>query len=873
MANPCIQAIKKAAGEQTITDKQAADILKDMAKFASQRKQLKGLASDAEALRDVAGELDARNATIFARDRRNLLLDTRKNRDRTADVVTGKKPGDIMRYKFLGTESKDGAGFAGGTFINISNRAGLWSSRLNLALKAMGEDVADFFYNSTSPLDFLKEWKALSAGEPSGSTGNKLAVKAAKVAHELNGGINAELAAQGATIVERGDFMGTQTHARERLHALGRKPGVLGFFQKADKAKAFSEWIAYELPLWDLDKLTDGGLGDPIEIGKHIFDNLWEGKHQYGPDAGAPKGPALTNRFARERVIPYKDAESYHAHEVKHGRFAGNYAMSVMKMFENKGRTLALLEDWGPGGKANVKKTIELAREHFKSLPDSPEKEAGLGQLTDGFARQMDSMYDMVSGLIEVPDNAVIAMVGQAAHSLALTTTGGAMMLNSFGDFPVSINQMTYAGASTLDAFGTRIQWLFRNKKVSAEALHQLGIGSAAYLLETQRGFRDLTMADKLRSVNQKFYDVIGMTRLTESTRAAAGIQLATDFGRDAGKAFDELSPDMQRVMEMHGITPADWNVFRKAAKKIEGGPLDGYTVLTHENFYTLPDADIAELVRLDGSDPSNVGNIRRKVNSLERKFGGMMNERIAAAASEPGGMEQWMRTGGTQTGTWGGESRRALFMYKSFLLSVTRRQAGQFGQLSAGRFASRSAMTLAGVAIAGYVSLTVNNLLRGKEPPKLIDEDGTLNVDTLKKSIEKGGFFGLYGSVLMNDHDRFMGGVADSLAGPVFGKAFDAVEGLRGLVPSEDESSKGFNFRNVERNIPFANVFYIKPVLDHAIFWNIREMLQPGSLHRSERSAEGRGEEWFVRPSQIAPLPFAERMEELGKMPQKVVE
>ena len=871
----CVAAIQKAVGEGALSDAAAEKILSDIDRMVSARKAVK-FQSTAEAMRDIAGELEARNASEFAFQKRSYLLNERKNRDKVADQITSKAgAGQEMVNQTIGSESGK-ASERGGSFGNINNRIGMWQARVSNTFKALGEDVTNFFYGSQNPIAFLKEWQAHTApdGKP-GHTGDKLAAAAGKAANDLNGAINPELAAQGARIVELEGFMGSQSWAQHRIHALGRKRGW-NLLERPDKELAYRRFSEMESQWWNFEVMTEGGKNDPGTVMRAIFDNFWDGNHPHGPEVGARKG-GLENRFVKERVVIFKDAESFHAHEVALGRYGGKYAASFLKMMENKARTLALLEDWGPGGRENVKKRIELAKQKVEAMPDSELRSKSLAQLTaPHFAEKMERMYDMVSGVTEVPDNMVIAMVGQGARSFALATTSGFMLPNSLADVPVSINQMTYAGASILDALGRRFQFLFKNKHASADILHQTGFGSGIYMSEAARTWRDIQMPEMFSYASQKIHNAILMTRWTESGRAGAAFDITGRFGRDAHLPFDKLNPDMQRIAASHDISSAEWDVMRKAVFTPEEGPMAGYKLLSHEQFYLLPEKDIAALVEADGNKSSNAGNMRRKVNELERKYGTMVNERVSAAISEPGGPERWATTfGGTKAGTLSGEAARSVMMYKSFLLSVTRRQFGQGGNLPAPRFMARTAATLATVLIAGYVSLTIKSLLSGKEPPKLVDDDGTLNWDTLKKAMDKSGYAGLYGSVLMQEYGRFGGGLADALAGPVFGKAEDLIDLGKSFIPSENEPDAPWAKREkiIERNIPGANIFYIKPALDHAIFWNIREMLQPGSLHRMERTAEGRGEEWYFKPSEIAPLPLDERMGEFGKMPKKALE
>ena len=883
MPNPCIEAIKKASGDE-LSDREAAKLLRDMEQAAAERRKLRNYSTTAQAMREIAGELDADNATSFAKARRDKLLNERVNRDKVADAITSKAgAGQEMVNQIIGSENAK-ANERGGTMGAANTFIGQWQARIDRTLKALGDDVHDHFYSGLNPTEVRKEWQANSSAEGKpGTHGDKLDAAVGKVMNDLNSGINAELAALGANIVERDGFMGSQTWAQHRLHALGRKRGW-NLFERPDKELAFKRFSEVEMSRWNEDVMTQGGRDEFLKVGREIFDNLWDDNH---PQSGQPsnvKG-GLSNRYARERVVIYKDAESFHAHEVELGRFNGNYAAAFLKMMENKARTLALLQDFGPGGKANIAERIRIAKERVNAMAPSALKDKSVAQLNaPHFQEKLERMYDMASGMTEVPANAVIAMVGQGLRSLALTTTGGAMLPNSLADIPGGVNQMTYAGATLMEALGRRFEYLFKNKHVSADVLHETGVGTGAYMLEVARTWRDVQMPELFSFVNQKFHNAILMTRWTESGRAGAAFDITERFGRSSDLPFDKLNPDMQRLAEAHKITPAEWDVMRKAVFTPDKGPLEGYKLLSHEQFYLLPEEDIAALVKADGNNPSNVGNMRRKVLELERKYGTMINERVSAAISEPGGPERWLTTGGGQkSGTFSGEVARSIGMYKGFLLSMTRRQYGQFTNLTPGeglrmpspRFMARTAATLATMLIAGYVSLTIQNLRKGMEAPRLFDDDGTLNTDTLKKAMDKSGYAGLYGSVLMQEYGRFGGGLADALAGPVFGKIEDAVDLGKSFIPSEEEAASPWAAREklIERNIPGANIFYIKPALDHAIFWNVREMLQPGSLHRTERSAEGRGESWYVKPSEIAPLTLGERMEELGKMPTKAVE
>ena len=52
--------------------------------------------------------------------------------------------------------------------------------------------------------------------------------------------------------------------------------------------------------------------------------------------------------------------------------------------------------------------------------------------------------------------------------------------------------------------------------------------------------------------------------------------------------------------------------------------------------------------------------------------------------------------------------------------------------------------------------------------------------------------------------------------------------------------------------NTPMINLFYIRPVLDYLVLWNLQEMMDPGSLRRMERGVETKNRQsFFMRPSE----------------------
>jgi hypothetical protein len=139
------------------------------------------------------------------------------------------------------------------------------------------------------------------------------------------------------------------------------------------------------------------------------------------------------------------------------------------------------------------------------------------------------------------------------------------------------------------------------------------------------------------------------------------------------------------------------------------------------------------------------------------------------------------------------------------------------------------------------------------------VDEGGDINWDVWIMSLQRGGGLGIYGDLLLSEYDTQYRHALSTLAGPVFGqidplaamgsKAMGAATGKEG-VRAESLLYDAEKF--AEGNIPYSSLFYVKPVLDYFIFWNLKEMASPGVLKRTERSVKDKNhQDFWVTPSE----------------------
>jgi hypothetical protein len=153
---------------------------------------------------------------------------------------------------------------------------------------------------------------------------------------------------------------------------------------------------------------------------------------------------------------------------------------------------------------------------------------------------------------------------------------------------------------------------------------------------------------------------------------------------------------------------------------------------------------------------------------------------------------------------------------------------------------------------IGGYLSGAVKDMLKGRTPKPLIDRDtGGINTKTLNDAALRGGGLGILGDLLFNEYDRQYQSFLGTAAGPVVGQLDPLANIITKVRQGEEAGPETVKF--IQNNLPLANLFYIRPVLDYLLFWNLQEALSPGSLRRTEKKVEEVNQQkFFVKPSEV---------------------
>jgi hypothetical protein len=149
-----------------------------------------------------------------------------------------------------------------------------------------------------------------------------------------------------------------------------------------------------------------------------------------------------------------------------------------------------------------------------------------------------------------------------------------------------------------------------------------------------------------------------------------------------------------------------------------------------------------------------------------------------------------------------------------------------------------------------GYMALASKDLIKGREPRDPLDSK------TWMASFIQGGGLGIYTDFIFGEASRFGNKPLETLAGPAAGRVaslVDLFQKSRLAATGEDVDLASNLLRQAQSSTPFAGLFYVKPVLDYAIFYRTQEWLNPGTLRRMEqRVKRENNQDFLIRPSEV---------------------
>lgn len=626
---------------------------------------------------------------------------------------------------------------------------------------------------------------------------------------------------------------------RQRFNAAGGDVGKLdyGYLPQAhDALRVLKEgrdpWAAKVLPMLDRSQYFDEA-GVPmndaamLDMLRHAFDTISsEGQNKQTPGAFKGSG-ARSNAGSESRALHFKDGEQYLAYQAQFGR--GSMYDAIVGHVSRMSRDIGLVERYGPNPETQMRLQIDLAKN-----ADGSEEYV--------FGNKIDGYWRVLSGAAGVPQNALIARLGEVGRALQTGGKLGGAVLSSITDLGTYVVSTRYNGQSYWQAVANIGH---ATSKDTREFLAMHGVIAESLIGDLNRFSSEHLSTGMVSRLAQSTLKLSGLNAWTDSLRNAYSLTIMQAVAKMTRKDWTALHGFDRDLMTSRGITEADWNVMRSAQLT----PHKGMDFLTAENIYATSHADAS--------------SVAAKLLGLIKDEGevGVINPDLATKT-----IQTW---GGQSAGTKLGELARATMQFKSFPIAMVsrhwRRMLDTSKMSSEGRPLAANPLVYGvslGVSLMGLgaISWQAKQIAAGKDP---VDMFGPHAAKFWTQAFVQGGGASILGDMILADTSQggtgFATATAKNLLGPMIGTALDAAAVVKDNVDKKLKGQKthtGADLVRVARsNLPFLNLWYAKAAIDHMGMHALQESMSPGYLSRmQDRARKDWGQSYWYKPGTGAP-------------------
>ena len=211
-------------------------------------------------------------------------------------------------------------------------------------------------------------------------------------------------------------------------------------------------------------------------------------------------------------------------------------------------------------------------------------------------------------------------------------------------------------------------------------------------------------------------------------------------------------------------------------------------------------------------------------------------------AVPAPGKNEQAIMMRNFKRGTVPGALAEMFWLFRSFGLTFLVQQGPRALQQG-----SPALWHLAPAIALGYASMSIKDMIRGKEP-----KDPT-EIRTITDSLIQSGAAGIVGDLVYAEFTNYHRDFSDLAVGASSSLLpwKDPHTLFMGLVGDESDASRAW--KALKSNTPYANLFFLEPIVNYGLLYPIQEHVNPGYLERAERAIKNlEGQEYYLSPNSL---------------------
>ncbi|MEO4045241.1 hypothetical protein AAFN47_26920 [Hoeflea sp. CAU 1731] len=638
---------------------------------------------------------------------------------------------------------------------------------------------------------------------------------------------------------------------RRRFNAAGGAIGKLenwGLPQHHDaralRKRGLQQWKEDIRPMLDAARMVHPLTGE--RVGREELDDILDdvflsivtdGWNRREPKRQAMGRGALANQRAEHRFLTFRDADSWLAYQRAYG---GNDPFATMMGHINMmARDIAAMEVLGP----NPQGTIEwlkqaVTKEAHAKAAGKPSRFAGKPERALDRAsvatHRIDAVWGSIRGTLETPVNGWWANVASAGRSLITSSVLGSAAISALSDLGTSMVAREFAGIASRGALPETIRAMLPATRREGVA-SGLILDNAMHVFHAQaRYVGTLGGPEWARYLADRVLTYSGLTPFTQAGRHAFGLAFQHEAAKRAGQAFADLPELLRNTFRRYGITAHQWDLIRKAELH-DGG----------NGVAFLRPVEIAERI-----DPA-----------LAERWLEMIQAETEYAIPSTSHRSRTAMIDQNRPGTFIGEVVRSFAQFKSFgavmiLLHgrrmfhlVTARETRPLGAAYAGGL-------LIATAVFGALALQIKQVAAGRDPRDMTTKD------FWGGALLQGGGLGIYGDFLFADINRYGGGFASTVAGPVIERANDfwnLTAGNAVQLASGEKTHFGRELVKFARgNVPGSNIWYLRLAWERLLMDQLQYLADPEANAAFKRQQQywkrEYGQEFYWRPGERMP-------------------
>ncbi len=602
---------------------------------------------------------------------------------------------------------------------------------------------------------------------------------------------------------------------------------------------SFDDWRA-SLVL-DRARMIDEATGQPItrerlEIAlRDVYETIaTDGGNKLTP-SGRAVGRSLANKRLDHRFLVFKSADDWLAYNEQFGMAEPFSAM--MGHLDSMSRDISLMEIMGPNPNA-TKVWLEQSLTKDAKLRQAKDPDGGHINRANKSINRINAMYRQVTGETSSPVDSKLSNVLVGTRQFLVSAQLGAAFLSALSDLSFQRQAAKYSGIPQTKVLGQLLKQFSPGRMEDKKLAVRLGLIAENWsqrALAQSRYTGDAAFGE----IGGRLSDFVMRASLlspwTQAGRHAFGMEFLGMMADRAGDSFDVLPDVVQKTFRNYGIGAGAWDKIRT-------------TELLDQNGATFFDP-----ARLRVREDLFAGEGDRLATQVMEMV--LSETEFAVPSTSLRG--RVALTGDTQPGTIGGEIMRSFAMYKSFAATIFFTHIRRGVQMDGlGKKGVYFGELMIATTLMGALALQAKQVTQGKDPRPMTDAAfwGAATI--------QGGGLGIFGDFLYSSENRFGGGAASTISGPVSGVGQDILAltfgNISELVQGEDPKLGRDVVNFAKRYTPGGSLWYSRLAYERMVLDQLQEKVDPkaGRAFRAKEKKMKRefGQKYWWAPGE--PLP-----------------